>query len=410
VTNPPVSGRSALAGLRVLDLGHQYAAANAGAILADLGADVVSVEHPQGNAIRTMLPKKDGQSMWWKVSQRNKTQVTLNLSSPQGGELLLRVAPEFDVLIENFRPGTLEKWGIGPADLERAGANLTMVRVSGYGQSGPYRDRPGFGTIGEAMSGFAHMNGYPDGPPTFPSTTLADGVASIWAVVGALAGRLARLRDGAVRGVEVVDVALFEGLFRIVPTQIPTYQQTGVVQKRPGNYLGDHGVLRNVYGSRDGRWIAVSAVGPVAIRRVMVAARADALVAEIDAGAMDARETAAVEAFLGRCNAHLLAWSAAGDYAVLTTDLSAAGAVFSPIYSAADIVEDAHYRARDDLVTVQDPELGALTMQGVVPKFPEREHRVTHAGGERGRDNARFWGRHGLTPEAIARLRRDGVL
>ncbi len=237
------SRKPILSGLRVLDISHQYAAGNACAILADLGAEVLQVEDPDGNPLRAMMPRKGSHSMWWKVSQRGKKHITLSLSTPRGREILLRLAKDYDVLVENFRPGTLEKWGLGPADLEKAGLNLTMVRISGFGQTGPYSPRPGFGTVAEAMSGFAHMNGYPDGPPTFPSTTLADGVASLWGVIGAVTSLYANLRDDTNKGVEVVDVALFEGLFRIVPTQIPTYQQNGVVQTRPGNYLGDHGAL-----------------------------------------------------------------------------------------------------------------------------------------------------------------------
>ncbi len=176
-----------LSGLRVLDLGHQYAAANCCSILADLGADVLQVEHPSGGPIRNMQPKKGEHSLWWKVVERGKKHVTLNLSNPRGRELLLKIAKDYDVLVENFRPGTLEKWGLGPADLEKAGLNLTMVRISGFGQTGPYSPQPGYGSAAEAMSGFAHMNGYPDGPPMFPSSTLADGVASLWGVIGTLA-------------------------------------------------------------------------------------------------------------------------------------------------------------------------------------------------------------------------------
>lgn len=399
-----------LAGLRVLDLGHQYAAANCGAILADLGADVVSIEHPGGNAIRTMLPKKDGHSMWWKVAQRGKKYISLKLSTPQGRDIFLKMVKDFDVLIENFRPGTLEKWGLGPQELEDAGANLAMVRISGYGQTGPYRERPGFGTAAEAMSGFAHMNGFPDGPPTFPSTTLADGVASLWAVIGALATRLNKTCDPSNSGVEVIDVALFEALFRIVPTQISTLQQTGVVQMRPGNYLGDHGVLRNTYRSRDGHYYITAAVGPDTMRRVLVAAQAEELIGVIDAGIMLEDDTQTIQDFLWRCNTHLIAWSAERDFVALEADLKAAGAVYSTVYSAAEIMADPHYQARGDLVTLQDPELGPLTMQGIVPKFPARDHAIRHAGGPRGLDNEAFYARLNIGAAEIEQLKRDGVM
>ena len=398
-----------LGGIRVLDISHQYSGANAGSLLADLGADVVTLEHPEGSPIRTMLPKKEGESIWWKVLQRGKKAVTLNLSTPRGREMFLSMATKFDVIVENFRPGTLERWGIGPDDLERAGANLALLRISGFGQTGPSRELPGFGTVAEAMSGFAHLNGFPDGPPVFPSTTLGDGVASLFGVIGVLASLLAK--RGGVRGVEVVDVALFEALFRIIPTQVAVYDQLGTAPKRPGNFLGSHGVLRNAYRSQDDRYLCVSAVGSQAIRRIMAAARADELVQVCDSGIMTDPDTAKVQQFLGDCNRHLEAWTAAHPYDMLVAELRANDAVHSPIYSMAEIFEDPHYRAREDLVTVPDDDLGPITMQGVVPKFPSRKHVVRHGGRRRGQDNSQVYGElMGLLEADLEALRKDGVL
>lgn len=401
------SRKPILSGLRVLDIGHQYAAAGCCAILADLGADVLQVEHPTGGPIRGMLPKKDGHSMWWKVVERGKKHITLNLSKPRGREMLLKIAKDYDVLVENFRPGTLEKWKLAPADLEKAGLNLTMVRISGFGQTGPYSPRPGYGSVAEAMSGFAHMNGYPDGPPTFPSSTLADGVASMWAVIGTLASQYGN--NHAVKGVEVVDVALMEGLFRIIPTQIPTYQQTGVVQTRPGNYLGDHGTLRNVYRTRDDKWFTVAAVGST-IRNILIGASAPELAEIMDTGLLDGDDMEAISTFLMRCNEHMATWGAAHDYEQVAAALAAADAVYAPVYSAAEIMNDPHYKARDQLVTLPDADLGEVTMQGIVPRFPGRDHKIRHPGRAMGWDNEAFYASQGITPTDLAALKKDGIV
>ena len=398
-----------LQGLRVLDIAHQYSGANAAALLSDRGAEVVAIEHPQGSPIRTMLPKKDGESMWWKVVQRGKKNITLNLSTPRGREIFLSMVKDFDVLIENFRPGTLERWGIGPEDLEKAGANLALLRISGFGQTGPSRNLPGFGTVAEAMSGFAHMNGYPDGPPTFPSTTLADGVSSVFGAMGVLAALLSNLRSNT-KGVEVVDVALFESMFRIIPTQVATFDQLGKAQRRPGNFLGDHGVLRNVYRTQDDKYLCISSVGTQAIRRILIGAGATALVKVINTDVMTDPSSAKVEAFLGACNVHLLAWAAARPYDELTADLAAADAVFSPVYSIAEIVNDPHYLAREDLVRVPDEDFGPILMQGIVPKFPGRDHQLTYAGQRRGACNEEIYGQLGLSEGDIAELHRDGIV
>lgn len=399
-----------LKGIRVLDISHQYSGANCAAMLADLGAEVLGIEHPKGSPIRTMLPKKDGESMWWKVAQRGKQNITLDLSKPKGREIFLSLARQFDVLIENFRPGTLERWGIGPADLEKAGISIALLRISGFGQTGPLRDRPGFGTIAEAMSGFAHLNGFPDGPPAFPSSTLADGVASVFGMVGVLAALVSRLRNGG-GGVEVIDVALFESLFRIIPTQVAGYDQLGKVPVRPGNFLGEHGVMRNVYRTGDGRYLCISSVGPQAIRRILVGAGATHLIPQLDAGIMHEPDMSKVQAFLSVCNTHLEAWTAKRSYDELVKDLSDAGAVYSPVYSVADIVKDPHYLARGDLIRVPDPKVGSVLMQGVVPKFPGREHTVRHAGRDRGSDNATVYRNlMGFSPQDIEALQRDGVV
>lgn len=403
---PPI-----LDGLRVLDLSHQYSGALAAGLLADLGADVISVEHPTRTAIRTMLPRKGEHSLWWKVIQRGKRVVSLDLSKPRGRELAIELARNVDVITENFRPGTLERWGLGPADLEAAGLDLVMLRISGMGQTGPERSRPGFGTIAEAMSGFANLNGEPTGSPTFPSTTLADGVAATFGAFGIMAALWNRVRGRhRFSGVEVVDVALFEGLFRIIPTQIAAYDQLGEVPVRPGNKLTSHGVLRNLFQSRDGRWFVVSAVGPVAIGRVLAAAGADAQILRLEAGIM-LEDPPVVVAFLDECDDLLQKWAAAHDYDELAAALADADAVHQVVYTADDIMKDPHFKAREDLIEVPDDSLGPITMQGIIPKFPRRRHEVHHAGRDRGADNDEVFGEmlH-LDEDEVSKLRESGVV
>lgn len=398
-----------LAGLRVLDLSHQYSAAMAASLLADLGADVISVEHPTKTSIRTMLPRQGEHSLWWKVIQRGKRVITLDMHTPRGRELVLELARSADVICENFRPGTLEKWGLGPADLEAAGIDVVLLRISGFGQSGPESGRPGFGTVAEAMSGFAQLNGEPDGPPTFPSTTLADGVAGTFGAFGIMVALWNRLHGGG-NGVEVVDMALFEGLFRIIPTQIAAYQQFGEAPVRPGNKLTSHGVLRNLFRTADDHWFVVSAVGPQAIRRILAAAQAQDQMAKVDAGVMMADDPADVVAFLDECDALLTTWAAALDFATVEARLSAADAVYQQVYTAADIVADEHFQARGDLIEVPDDALGPITMQGVVPKFPGHAHVVRHAGAARGAFNAEVFGELGLDEVAVKQLHDDGIV
>ena len=398
-----------LEGLRVLDLSHQYSGALSASLLADLGASVIAVEHPTKTSIRTMLPRKGEQSMWWSVIQRGKRVITLDINTERGRELAIQLAREADVICENFRPGTLEKWGLGPADLEAAGVNAVMLRISGFGQTGPESGRPGFGTIAEAISGFAHLNGEPDGPPTFPSTTLADGVAATFGAFGIMAALWGKARNGPASGVEVVDMALYEGLFRIIPTQIASYHQFGTAPQRPGNKLTSHGVLRNLFRSADGTWFVVSAVGPVAIRRILAAAEAEPQMARVDAGVMMSDPAAVVE-FLDECDELLHRWAAQWDWATLSKRLAAADAVHQQVFSAEDIVDDPQFQAREDLIEVPDDVLGSVLMQGVVPKFPTRAHPVERAGPVRGADNASVFAELGLDEATITALRADGVI
>jgi crotonobetainyl-CoA:carnitine CoA-transferase CaiB-like acyl-CoA transferase len=209
--------------------------------------------------------------------------------------------------------------------------------------------------------------------------------------------------------VEVVDVALTEGLFRIVPTQIPTYQQTGVVQTRPGNYLGDHGALRNCYRTRDNKWFVVAAVGPT-IRNILVGSGAQELIDVLDTGLLHGEDMEAIAKFLLRCNEHMTLWGAAHDYEEVAAAMKAADAVHAPVYSAAEIMNDPHYKARDQLVTLPDSDLGEVTMQGIVPRFPGRDHKIRHPGRAMGWDNEAFYASLGITVADLAAMKKEGVI
>ncbi|WP_224760542.1 CaiB/BaiF CoA-transferase family protein [Salinibacterium sp. ZJ450] len=398
-----------LNGVKVLDLSHLYAGLLAASLLGDLGADVTVVEHPTRSMIRTMLPKRDDESMWWKVTGRGKRAASLDLSTPEGRELCLQLAREADVVIENFRPGTLERWGLGPKDFEAAGASFVMLRVSGFGQTGPMHRQPGFGTAGEAMSGFANLTGEPDKPPTFSSTTLADGVAAVFGAFGLMAALASRARGTEGPAVEVVDVALFEGLFRIIPTQVSGYDQTGYVPHRPGNSLVPHGSLRNLYSSSDGKYFIVAAIGAVTVSRILETIGSLDLLETVKQGILTSKSEG-VMAFLNECDARIAQWAKARPYAEAAALLAEGDVVFQPIFTVEDIVNDEQYAAREDLIRVPDDDFGDILMQGVIPKFPSREHRVEHSGRARGRDNDAVFGALGVTAEKLQDLKNRGVV
>jgi crotonobetainyl-CoA:carnitine CoA-transferase CaiB-like acyl-CoA transferase len=403
-----------LAGLKVLDLAHHYSAAFAGVLLADLGADVTVVEHPEGNVLRGMLPRREDVPLWTSLVERNKRNISLKLSDPEGSRLFRELVVDYDVVIENFRPGTLERWGLGPDDLAAAGADLVMLRVSGYGQTGPRSARPGFGGAAEAMSGLTQMTGPDDGPPFLLSTAIADGAAGTFGAVGLLAALWQRAHaevTGGVRtsGVEVVDIALFEGMFRLIPTQVIEYDQCGTIPGRAGS-VREHGVIRNVYRSLDDTYFCVSSVGPRAIRRMMGAIGANDQLAELDGGVLDSGEHGVVD-FITRSDLAFAQWAADHPWTDVEAGLDAHGVVFERVYTVEDIVSDEHYLAREDIVTVADPVLGEVRMPGVVPKFSSFKHDVRHTGRSTGADNVEVYGEAlGLDAARLADLREHGVI
>jgi len=404
-----------LAGLKVLDLAHHYSAAFAGCLLADLGADVTVVENPDGNVLRGMRPQKNAVSLWTTVVERNKSNISLRLSTPKGRELFLQLATKFDVVIENFRPGTMERWGIGPDDLAAAGADLVMLRVSGYGQTGPRSSRPGFGGAAEAMSGLSQMTGPDDGAPILLSTAIADGVAGAFGTIGVLSALWQRSRAAAQRvpgepgHVEVVDIALFEAMFRLIPTQILEYDQCGSIPGRAGS-VREHGVIRNIYRTVDDVYFCISAVGPRAIERTLKAMQADDLLEQLNGDVLSSSESHVVS-YVDACDQSLTKWSGSLPFTSVELALNEAGVVFEQVYTVADIVTDEHYLARNDIVTVPDSTLGPVKMPGIVPKFSGFQHEVRHAGVGIGVDNAAIYGDVlGLTPAQLEELQSSGII
>jgi crotonobetainyl-CoA:carnitine CoA-transferase CaiB-like acyl-CoA transferase len=406
VSRDPADGP--LAGLRVVDASTLFAGPMAAMHLGDLGADVVKVEHPRRpDPSRGHGAARDGVNLWWKTLGRNKRTVTADLSSPGGRDVFLALAAGADVVIENFRPGTLERWGLGYDELSARNPGLVLARVSGFGQVGPYRTRPGFGTLAEAMSGFAAMTGEPDGPPTLPPFGLGDGIASLataFAVMVALRSRDQHPEGHPDRRGQVVDVAIIEPILAMLGPQITRWDQLRTVQPRTGNRSANN-APRNTYRTRDGHWVAVStSAQSIAERVVRLVGRPD-LVDEpwFADGAQRARHADELDEAVG-------GWIAQRDRAEVVAAFEEAQAAVAPVYDAADIVDDPQFRALGTVHEIEDPELGPMLMQGPIFRLSDDDAVIAFTGRPHGADTGAVLAELGYTPEQVAALREAGAV
>jgi crotonobetainyl-CoA:carnitine CoA-transferase CaiB-like acyl-CoA transferase len=393
---------TALSDLRVLDLSTLFAGPTAAAMLADHGADVVKVEHPvKGDPCRGHGASVDGVGLWWKSMSRGKRTIAVDASTPEGRDVLLRLVADADVLVENFRPGTLERWGLGPDVLLETNPRLVIGRMTGFGQVGPMARNAGFGTLAEAMSGFAAVTGQPDGPPTLPPLGLADGIAGItmaFAVMVAL-----RARETTGRG-QVVDIAIIEPMLSILSALVTAYDKTGVVPERVGNRSTSN-APRNVYRTRDGEWLAVStSAQSIAERVVTLVGRADLV--EQPWFATGTGRVAHVE----ELDAAVGDWIAARDAAEVTAAFEQAQAAIAHIHTVADITRDPQYAALGTLLRLPDDELGDVLVQNVTARLSETPGSVRWPGPALGRHTDEVLAEAGLTDEQVAFLREKGVV
>ncbi|MEG3626174.1 CaiB/BaiF CoA transferase family protein [Streptomyces poriticola] len=391
-----------LEGVRVLDLATLFAGPLAATLLGDFGAEVVKVEHPdRPDPSRGHGPAKDGVGLWWKLLGRNKRTITLDLSKPGGRDTLLRLAAGADVVVENFRPGTLERWGLGWAELHEINPRLVLARVTGFGQFGPYAHRPGFGTLAEAMSGFAAMTGEPDAPPTLPPFGLADSIAGLTTAYAVLTALAARDRTG--EG-QVVDMAIIEPILTVLGPQPIWYDQLGHVQPRTGN-RSQNNAPRNTYRTADGTWVAVSTSAQSVAERVLRLVGRPELIDEpwFATGHGRARHAEVLDEAVG-------GWIARHGRAEVLAAFEEAEAAVAPVQDVRDVMTDPQYRALDTVTTVDDPELGPLRMQNVLFRLSATPGAIRWAGRPHGADTEEVLTELGLTPGDLKLLREEGAV
>ena len=392
----------ALANLRVLDVSTLFAGPMAAMHLGDMGAEVIKVEHPRRpDPSRGHGPEKDGHNLWWKTLGRNKQTVAIDLSSADGQSVFRRLAATADVVIENFRPDTLERWGLGYDVLSAENRGMVLARVTGFGQIGPYRRRPGFGTLAEAMSGFAAATGEPDGPPTLPPFGLADGIASLATAYAIMVALHARAASG--RG-QVIDLAIVEPIMAVLGPQITRWDQLGTLQPRTGNRSANN-APRNTYRTADGHWVAVSTSSQsIAERLLRLVGRPDLVEQPWFAhGRTRAEHADELDAAVG-------SWIATRTREEVVGEFERAEAAVAPIYTAADIVTDPQLQALGTIHRIEDPDLGPLAMQGPLFRMSETGAEIRHTGRSPGADTDLVLGGLGLDDHEIARLRAAGVV
>ena len=401
------AGNKPLQGIRVLELGQLIAGPFAGKFFAEFGAEVIKIEPPgSGDPLRKWRKLHKGTSLWWYVQNRNKKSVTLNLRVREGQEIARRLAQTADVVIENFRPGTMEKWGLGYEDLSRDNPGLVMLRLSGFGQSGPLRDQAGFGAIGESMGGLRYVTGFPDRAPVRPNLSIGDSIASLHGVIGVLMALRHRDANGgrdAGRG-QVVDVALYEAVFSMLESVLPEYDMFGEVRERTGSNLTGI-VPSNTYLTRDSQHVVIGANGDSIFKRLMnLIGRADlAEDPSLADNAGRAKRAEELDSVIGD-------WTARHDVDEAVRLLNDAQVPNGKIYSAADIAQDPQYRARDMIREARLPDGAPLKVPGIVPRLSETPGDLEWVGPKLGEHTEEVLGSLGLSGSDLAGLRERQVI
>lgn len=394
-----------LAGLKVLDIATIIAAPLAATLLADYGAEVVKIEMPgQGDGVRYFPPFKDGKPLWWKTANRNKKFASLDLRTPEGLALFKRLLPRFDVLIENFRPGTLDRWGLTREVLWELQPRLVILRATGFGQDGPYRDKPGFARIFEAMGGLTYITGEPDGEPMHPGYPIGDAIGGLFGAVGVLAALWKRARDPGAPG-EEIDLALTEATFRLLDVLPIEFDQLGVVRSRIGNGNG-YSAPAAVYRTRDRRWVTLAGS-----TNALYAANCRAIGRpELVDDPRFANNAQRVQ-HAAELNAIFADWCAAHDLEQVLEAFDREQGTIAPIYSIDQIAADPQARAREVIKRVPDKDFGEVAMANIVPRFSIDKAELRHSAGDIGQDNAEIFGSWlGLSDDEISDLARKKVI
>jgi formyl-CoA transferase len=389
-------------GVKVLELGTLIAGPFCTRILAEFGADVIKVESPDGgDPLRQWRKLHEGTSLWWSVQARNKKSLTANLKHPEGLAIVRRLAAEADIVVENFRPGVLEKLGLGWDVLSAANPGLVMVRLSGFGQTGPYKDRPGFGAIGESMGGLRYITGFPDRPPVRTGISIGDSIAALWAAIGALMALRHREVNGGVG--QVVDVALYEAVFAMMESMVPEFDVAGFVRERTGNIMP--GITpSNTHTTRDGRHIIIGGNGDAIFRRLMLAVGRADLADDPGLASNAGRDARAIELY-----GVIDAWVAARDGDSVLAALEAAEVPASSVYSVADMFRDAQFAARGMLEEASLPDGTPMRIPGIVPKLTDTPGSTEWLGPGLGEHTDAILAGLGFDAEQITALRAAGA-
>jgi formyl-CoA transferase len=391
-----------LTGIRVLELGSLIAGPFCAKTLADFGAEVIKIEPPgEGDPLRKWRRMRDGTSLWWQVQSRNKKSVTCNLRRPEGQDIVRRLARTAHIVVENFRPGALEKWNLGWEQLAAQNPKLVMVRISGYGQTGPYKERPGFAAIAEGMGGFRYVNGFPDRPPARPNLSIGDTIASLHGVMGALMA----LREAEKTGKgQVVDVALYEAIFAMMESMVPEFDVFGFIRERTGNIMP--GITpSSIHTSADGKHVQIGANGDAIFKRFMQAIGRNDLADDPTLASNDGRDARRDELY-----GVIDRWANSLPLEQVMQVLTAAEVPASRIYSAEDMFNDPQYLAREMFLQARLPDGKAFKMPGIVPKLSETPGSAEWVGPALGEHTDALLGTLGYDAAAIASLRQAGTV